>query len=151
VLCLAVVAGGALSDRVGRGPVFKSGLAALALVAFPFFWVADGATAPHVWLAMLLMATPLWLLWGALPAYFCEQFPEHLRYTGISLGSQAATIIGGLVPLFATAVLPTFGTWPISALIVVSELLAIASIFAIRSKSMRSTLAATTPRAQTLA
>lgn len=82
---------------------------------------------------MLAMATPLWLLWGALPAYFCELFPSHLRYTGISLGSQAATIIGGLVPLYATAVLPQFGTWPISALVLVSELLAIAALFASRS------------------
>jgi MFS family permease len=133
VLCLAVLAGGRMSDRVGRALVFKVGLTALAIVAFPFFWLADRATASYIWLAMLAMATPLWLLWGALPAYFCELFPSHLRYTGISLGSQAATIIGGLVPLYATAVLPQFGTWPISALVLVSELLAIAALFASRS------------------
>lgn len=72
-------------------------------------------------------------MWGAMPAFYCELFPEQLRYTGISLGSQAATIIGGLVPLFATAVLPTYGTWPISALVAVSAALALWSLMRVAS------------------
>lgn len=133
VLCVAIVAGGVISDRVGRVPVFLAGFLALLLAAFPVFWIADLAEVKWIWLAMLTLATPMWFLWGAMPAFFCELFPEHLRYTGISLGSQMATIIGGLVPLFATAMLHKYGTWPISLLIVGSEVLAIAALFALKS------------------
>lgn len=134
VLSFAVIAGGSLSDRLGRPAVFKIGLLALAVVAFPFFMIAGTATIAGVWIAMFALGLPLWLLWGALPAYFCELFPQHLRYTGVSLGSQAATIIGGLVPFFSTAVLPLYGTWPISALIVLSEVLAIAGLLALTAR-----------------
>jgi hypothetical protein len=49
----------------------------------------------------------------------------------MSIGSQAATIIGGLVPFFATAMFPLAGTWPVSALVVVCSLLTMLSaIFA---------------------
>jgi VIT1/CCC1 family predicted Fe2+/Mn2+ transporter len=77
---------------------------------------------------MLMFGAPQWLVWGALPALFSEYFPTNVRYTGISLGSQLATIIGGFVPMFATAVLPRAGTWPVSVLVVVCELLALAAL-----------------------
>src|SRR6185437_3530340 len=84
VLLAATLAGGAISDRVG------------------VHWV---------WLSMFLFGAPQWLAWGVLPALFAEYFPTNLRYTGISLGSQLATIIGGFVPLFAAATLAKLGTW----------------------------------------
>lgn len=52
---------------------------------------------------MLMFGTPFWFIWGVLPAYFYEFFLVQVRYTGISVGSQSATIIGGFVPFFATA------------------------------------------------
>ncbi|MCO4887882.1 MHS family MFS transporter [Cupriavidus sp. WGtm5] len=136
VLTLVILAAGALSDRIGKKPIFLTGFLFLAAIAFPFFTIVDLGEIKWVWLAMMLMAGPLWAMWGALPAYFTELFPEQLRYTGISLGSQAATIIGGLVPLFSTAVLPKYGTWPISALLIASEVMAFIGIFALsRRKS----------------
>lgn len=141
LLTFAILASGALADRIGKKPIFMAGFIVLAAIAFPFFTVLNLAEMKWVWAAMLLMATPLWCMWGAMPSYFTELFPEQLRYTGISLGSQAATIIGGLVPLFSTAVLPTYGTWPISLLLVVSEVLAIGGLLALsRGKGSNATL-----------
>jgi len=128
VLLTATLAGGILSDRIGRRPPYVAGVVLLGIFAFPFFWIADLAEPQWIWLTMLMFGAPMWLVWGVLPALFAEYFPTNLRYTGISLGSQVATIIGGFVPMFATAIVPRTGTWPVSALVIVCELLAIATL-----------------------
>jgi MFS family permease len=128
LLLAATLGGGAISDRVGRRAPYLTAVVVLALAAFPFFWIADRGDVHWVWLAMFLFGAPQWLAWGVLPALFAEYFPTNLRYTGISLGSQLATIIGGFVPLFATATLGKFGTWPVSVLVVVCEFLAILTL-----------------------
>jgi MHS family shikimate/dehydroshikimate transporter-like MFS transporter len=128
VLLLATLGGGAFSDRIGRRVPYLASVGLLAFAAFPFFWIADLGDVHWVWLSMFLFGAPQWFAWGVLPALFAEYFPTNLRYTGISLGSQLATIIGGFVPLFATATLPKFGTWPVSVLVIVCELLAILTL-----------------------
>jgi hypothetical protein len=58
-------------------------------------------------------------------------FPAEVRYTGVAFGSQIATIIGGLVPMYATALFPIYGTLPVSLLVIgcaVISLIALASI-----------------------
>ncbi|NDZ12737.1 MFS transporter [Variovorax sp. WS11] len=139
-LTLVILFAGSLSDRIGKKTILVVGCLVTVAVAFPFFTVLDLREIKWVWVAMLMMATPLWVMWAVLPAYFTEQFPEQLRYTGISLGSQAATIVGGLVPLFATAVLPQYGTWPISVLVLVCVALSLGAILALnRGELARST------------
>jgi MFS family permease len=128
ILLAATILGGLLSDRIGRRPMFFVGTLLMGLLAFPLFWMTAHGTAHWVWLAMLMFGTPFWFTWGILPSYFFDYFPAHVRYTGISLGSQAATIIGGLVPFFATAMLAHSGTWPVSALVVATEVLAIFAV-----------------------
>lgn len=131
VLTFAIIASGAIVDRIGTRRFFLVGFAITAAVAFPFFQVVGLAQWKWIWVAMLMMATPLYCMWGVLPVYFTQAFPEQLRYTGISLGSQAATIIGGLVPLFATAVVQKYGTWPISALVFVCVTLSLIGLLAL--------------------
>lgn len=134
ILLAATVAGGLVSDRIGQRPTFVLGAALQAVVAFPLFWLVDLADPLSVGLGMLIFAAPLWFLWGALAAFVAEQFPAGVRYTGMSLGSQSATIIGGFVPFFAAAILPVAGTWPVSALVVVCSLITIYSaLFATRT------------------
>ncbi len=142
LLLAATLGGGALSDRIGRRPPFLASVVALALAAFPFFWVADRGGVHWVWLAMFMFGAPQWFAWGVLPALFAEHFPTNLRYTGISLGSQLATIIGGFVPLFATVAFTKFGTWPVSMLVVVCELLAIITLVRMRPTDSAAVLSA---------
>jgi MFS family permease len=133
ILLGATVAGGIVSDRIGQRLTFMIGGACQAAIAFPLFWIVESGGAWHVGLGMLLFAAPLWFLWGGLAAFLAEQFPADVRYTGISLGSQSATIIGGFVPFFATAIFPVAGTWPVSALVVFCSCLTILSaVFATR-------------------
>ena len=106
ILLGATILGGLLSDRIGRRSTFLVGVLLMAVFAYPLFWMTNLGEPHWLWLAMLMFGTPFWFVWGVLPAYFYEFFPAQVRYTGISVGSQAATIIGGLVPLFATALCP---------------------------------------------
>ena len=134
ILLAAALCGGVLSDRIGRRPVFFAGLVLMGMLAFPLFWLADFGQAAWLWAAMLMFGAPFWFVWGALPAYFYEFFPAHVRYTGISVGSQAATIIGGLVPFFATALVPVAGTWPVSMLVVgTSVISSIALLYTVKT------------------
>ncbi len=144
LLLAATLAGGALSDRVGRRLPFMASVTVLAIAAFPFFWVANQAQPHWIWVAMFMFGAPQWFAWGVLPALFAEYFPANLRYTGISLGSQLATIIGGFVPFFAAATLPTLGTWPVSTLVVVSELLAIVALVRMRAARVTAAIGAET-------
>jgi MFS family permease len=132
VLLASTLAGGYFSDKIGRKPICFISLLFNALLAFPLFWIVDLGQIFWLWLVMLVFGIPQWLIWGAVPVLYCELFPTHLRYTGVAIGSQAATIIGGFVPLFATAVVPKAGTWPISVLIVVCALIGISSLFYIK-------------------
>ncbi len=129
-LLAATVLGGIFSDRMGQRVTFLIGAGVQAAVAFPLFWVVNAADPVSVGLGMLMFAAPLWFLWGALAAFVAAQFPAGVRYTGMSLGSQSATIIGGFVPFFATAVFPIAGTWPVSALVVLCSLITMYSAYA---------------------
>lgn len=132
ILLAATLYGGFISDRVGRRGPLLVGVTLFAILAFPFFWVANLGEVKWVWVAMFLFGAPQWFVWGLLPALFAEYFPTNLRFTGISLGSQMATIIGGFVPLFATVAINRVGTWPVSLLVIVCELFAIGALLGMR-------------------
>jgi MFS transporter, MHS family, shikimate and dehydroshikimate transport protein len=123
ILLGATIMGGVLADKIGHRFVFLIGVLLMAVLAFPVFWLTDLGTPTWLWVAMLMFGTPFWFTWGVVPAYFYDFFPAQVRYTGISVGSQSATIIGGLVPFFATALLPVAGTWPVALLVIITSLI----------------------------
>lgn len=138
IMSVLIVFVGRLSDRIGTEQILYVGCVCMALVAFPVFWLADTASVLNLWLAMFLVAAPLWCTFAVLPVFFSENFPGQLRYTGISFGSQASTIIGGMVPMFATAVVPVAGTWPVSVLLIVCEVLGIVAVISLRRSGAKS-------------
>jgi metabolite-proton symporter len=99
---------GALSDRLGRRPVYLFGACATALFAYPLFWLLDTGSTPLVWLALVVALvfahSPMY---GPQAAFLSELFGTRVRYSGASLGSQLASVVaGGLSPFIATALLP---------------------------------------------
>ncbi|TQM11286.1 MFS transporter [Pseudonocardia kunmingensis] len=94
-----------LSDRIGRRPVYVTGLIVLAATAVPFFWLLDQRSAP---LLVVALAVAFGLahgsVYGTQPSFFAELFPAPVRYTGLSLGVQVAgALFGGPLPMIATA------------------------------------------------
>ena len=97
---------GALSDRLGRRPVFLFGAAFGSLMAFPFFWLIDSGR-PELLMAALVLGTigPA-AMFGPQTSFFAELFGTRVRYSGASLGNQVASVFaGGLSPFVATALL----------------------------------------------
>jgi metabolite-proton symporter len=102
---------GALSDRVGRRPVYLFGAIMTAVLAYPLFLLLDTGSTPMVVLAMFLVFifshAPMY---GPQAAFLSEMFGTRVRYSGASLGAQLSSVLaGGLSPFIATALLRSYG------------------------------------------
>jgi metabolite-proton symporter len=122
---------GALSDRLGRRPVYLFGAVVTALFAYPLFWLFDTGSAPLVWLALVVVFT---LSHGAMyapqAAFLSELFGTRVRYSGASLGAQLASVLaGGLSPFIATGLLRQYGSGgPLALYVIAMALITIVSI-----------------------
>ena len=95
---------GALSDRVGRRPVYLFGAAMTVAWAYPFFALIDTGMQNYVWLALVVaFVLSHAAMYGPQGAFLSELFGANVRYSGASLGAQLAGVVaGGPAPLIAT-------------------------------------------------
>jgi metabolite-proton symporter len=129
---VSIPAFAALSDRLGRRPVYLAGALFVGLFAFPFFWMVDSGVTVLIWLALVLGLTGVAAMYGPQAAFFSELFGTNVRYSGASLGSQlAAPFAGGLAPLIATALLGWSGgrPWPVALYMIGMVLITFVSVF----------------------
>ncbi len=121
---------GALSDRVGRRPVYLFGAVFSLLFAFPFFWLLNTEVAPLIWLAVVLgVNLGHDSMYGPQAAYFSELFGTRVRYSGASLGYQLASVLaGGLSPLIAVALLASYGYTAVAIYMAFMALITVVSV-----------------------
>jgi MHS family shikimate/dehydroshikimate transporter-like MFS transporter len=121
---------GALSDRVGRRPVYLFGAVFSLVFAFPFFWLLNTEVAPLIWLAIVLgVNLGHDSMYGPQAAYFSELFGTRVRYSGASLGYQLASVFaGGLAPLIATALLASSGYTAVATYMAIMALITVVSV-----------------------
>jgi MFS family permease len=108
---VAIPVYGALSDRIGRRPVYLFGAIATAVLAYPLFMLLDTGAPAYVALAMFLVFifshAPMY---GPQGAFLSELFGTRVRYSGASLGAQLSSVLaGGLSPFIATYLLRSYG------------------------------------------
>ncbi|MGO2655283.1 MAG: MFS transporter [Pseudoclavibacter sp.] len=125
---------GALTDRVGRKPVYIAGAVLTGVwpfVAFPMF---NTAAPLMVILAIILGLFVHGLMYAGQPAIMSEMFPTRMRYAGVSFGYQVTSIVAGSVaPIIATALLGQFASWvPIALYLVGAALITLIAAVSLR-------------------
>ncbi|MEW2569137.1 MFS transporter [Streptomyces sp. NPDC047070] len=118
ILAIAVTfLAGALTDRIGRRPLYIVGCTAAILFAFPMYLLTNTAR-PALVVTVFVIGIGLIhaCLTGTQGSLLTEQFRTATRTSGASLGYQLAAAIGGFAPLLAAALVGVFG-WPGAALL----------------------------------
>jgi metabolite-proton symporter len=109
VHALCIPLWGALSDRIGRRPVYLFGAAATGAWAFAFFALLDTRSFPAIVTAVTIGLVLHGAMYGPQAAFFSEMFGTSVRYSGASIGYQLASVVAGaLAPTIATALLATY-------------------------------------------
>jgi MFS family permease len=106
----ATVFFGALTDRIGRRPVYLFGTGVMVLWAIPLFLVINTGVAAAIVLAFVVSYTVCQnSLAGVQGAWFPELFAAKTRTSGASLAYQLSAVVSGFTPLVATALYAGFG------------------------------------------
>ncbi|HEX6759418.1 MAG TPA: MFS transporter [Propionibacteriaceae bacterium] len=106
----ATVAWGALTDRVGRRPVYLFGCAVMVIWGIPLFLTVNTRVAALIVLAFIVSyAVCQNSLAGVQGAWFSELFDAKTRTSGASLSYQFSAVVSGFTPLLATALFGRFG------------------------------------------
>jgi MFS family permease len=101
---------GALTDKVGRRPVYLVGTAITLLWGVPLFLVVNTGSAVAIILAFLVSyAICQNMLAGVQGAWFSELFATKTRTTGASLAYQLSAVVSGFTPLIVTALFSRVG------------------------------------------
>lgn len=126
---------GALSDRIGRKPIYVAGAVLSAALAFPTFWLLQTRDSMVVVLTLVVvMSLTHGLMFGPQAAYMPELFGTRTRYSGASLGCQvSAALSGGFAPIIAVGLLAWAGaTWPISLYLIALAAITLTAVLASR-------------------
>jgi metabolite-proton symporter len=109
----AILGFAALSDRIGRRPVYMFGALAGVLLAFPFFWMVGTKQWIMIALAFVLArAVVTAAMFGPQAAYFAELFPPQRRFAGFAFARELGSLLsGGPAPFVAAALVAAYGTW----------------------------------------
>jgi metabolite-proton symporter len=97
---------GALSDRVGRRPLYLAGAVGVGVWTFVFFNLIDTGKPSLILFGVVVGLILHSLMYAPQAAFFSELFGTSVRYTGASVGYQLASIFAGaLAPIIALELL----------------------------------------------
>ncbi|WP_438295152.1 MFS transporter [Streptomyces sp. HUAS TT7] len=121
---VVIPAWGALSDRIGRRPVYLIGALGVGAWMFPFFALIDTGSFGNLILAVTVGLVFHGAMYAPQAAFFSEMFATRMRYSGASIGAQFSSVAAGApAPLIATALLSDYGTSTPIALYVIAAVL----------------------------
>jgi len=131
---------GALSDRVGRKPVYLFGAVGMVGWAFGFFALMNTRSPALVVLSATIGLLLHGAMYGPQAAFFAEQFTTRVRYTGLSVGGQLSSIVAGApAPIVAVALFEGFGgTVPVSLYLVAMCVITLIAVAAARETTRTS-------------
>jgi MFS family permease len=93
---------GILSDRIGRKPVFVTGLVLQIVMIFVFFSALSAANVPLIFVTGILLIGVAYTATNSIyPAYFPEQFPVKVRYSGMAISLMFGLLLAGFAPVIS--------------------------------------------------
>ncbi|MFH8371639.1 MFS transporter [Streptomyces sp. NPDC018031] len=130
---------GALSDRVGRRPVYLVGALGVGAWAFPFFALVDTGDFGALLLAVTVGLVFHGAMYAPQAAFFSEMFATRVRYSGASIGAQFASVAAGApAPLIATALLADHDSGsPIALYVIAASLLTLLAVGVAKETRLR--------------
>ena len=92
---------GSLSDRFGRKRTILSGIAVGVIMSALFFPLVNSAIPLVVFLCILVVRLAIATMFGATGAWMAELFDTDIRFTGVSVSTGLAVLIGSQTPAIA--------------------------------------------------
>ena len=122
----------ALSDRLGRRPIYLGAALFSAAWAFPFFALCETKEPWLIWLAFVgASAIGVSGMFGPQAAYYSELFGPRVRFGGFAFARELGSILaGGPAPFLAASLLDWAGgrPWWVAAYIIVLSPITAAAI-----------------------
>ena len=123
----------ALSDRIGRRPVYGAAALFSAAFAFPFFLMVNTGSTTLICIALILaISIGVSGIFGPQAAYFAEMFGAKLRYSGFASARELGSLLaGGPAPFIAGLLLVWAGgqPWGVAGYMVALALLTSIAIY----------------------
>lgn len=95
----------ALSDKIGRKPVFLAGCGACAILIFPYLWsISIGSYGLVFALGILMFGVAYSATNGVWPSLYGEMFSTEVRLSGMAIGTQFGFLLAGLAPSVVSAI-----------------------------------------------
>jgi MFS family permease len=128
---IGALAGGMLSDRIGRKRALVLGSSATLILVFLLFPLLGTKSFLPMLAGMGLLLGFTQYQSGIQPVYFAEAFPTNVRYSGSALSYTAANLLAGAtLPALAVWLLRTFqgSPWSIVAIVAAWNAISLAMI-----------------------
>lgn len=106
-----MIIGALLADRINRRAILIVAAAVLFVFAIPYFHLVDTGSFLYATVAEVIgFGFVFGFGYGALPAFYTENFPTRYRASGASAGYQISQVYGGgLIPIIAGLILKSCG------------------------------------------